>query len=300
MRSSIVRRALLAINAIKGLGYKFLIDAHIKTIPQIDKNNCAEVVVSLTSYGRRVETNVVYYTLVSLLRQDVQPAHIVLWLAEDEWSDGTIPSKLRGLKGKGVDIRYCKDLKSYKKLIPSLRLYPESVIITVDDDMIYSKDTIKSLVSAHRAHSNDIICTVARKPIIKNGLPTDYSKWEDSMVKPFENDCTGEFLFPIGVGGVLYPVRSLNEDVFNEEVFSKCCPRADDIWFWFCGLRNRINKRYIIKQRNDLSFDSLYQYFHKGSALTHANNQEHQNDDQIRSLFEYYGLNSIEEITKQQ
>ena len=298
MRAGFVRKGLLAINAIKGYGYKFLVDAHIKTIPPIDKRNSAEVVVSLTSYGRRVKTNVVYYTLVSLLRQDVQPANIVLWLAEDEWSDGTIPSKLRSLRGKGVDIRYCKDLKSYKKLIPSLKSYPESVIITVDDDMIYSKDTINALVSAHQSHPNEVICTVARKPIIKNGYPIDYSEWEDSVVKPFENGCSGEFLFPVGVGGVLYPAGSLNEDVSKEDVFLKCCPRADDIWFWFCGLRNRINKRYIIKQRNDLSFDSLFQFFHKGSALTHANNQEHQNDDQIRNLFEYYGLNSIEEITK--
>lgn len=283
----IYRKLCFGINAIIGYIYKFAIDLHLLSIPNL-RNMDNDIVVSLTSYGRRVRTNVVYYTLVSLLRQKIQPDKIVLWLAEDEWNNELLPSRLKKLKAKGVEICYCKDLKSYKKLIPTLRKYPNSTIITVDDDMIYSKDTIQTLVEEHLKYPREIICTEARKPIIKNGIPQNYNEWDDNQLVPFEDGFSSLLLFPVGVGGVLYPVNSLHNDVTNMELFMKFCPFADDIWFWFCGLRNNTIKRFVIKKERDLSFDNLYQYFHKGSALTHTNNFKHQNDEQLKNLFAYY------------
>lgn len=286
--SSLIRKVLLGVNALMGFLYKFLVDLHIIGIPQLDTNNSSDVIVSLTSYGRRVKTNVVYYTLVSILRQTIQPSHIILWLADDEWNDDTLPLELKSLKGKGVEICYCEDIKSYKKLIPTIKEYPDKDIITIDDDVIYSRDFLKTLLDEHRIYPHDILCTVARKPIFKEGIPCEYSKWGDSLIKPFERGTYGKLLFPVGVGGVLYPVNALHKDVTKAELFMKYCPNADDIWFWICGLRNNTVKRYIIKRGTDISFDSLYQYFHKGSALTHSNNFQNQNDIQINKLFEYY------------
>ena len=241
-----------------------------------------------------MKKNVVFYTIASLLRQTIQPSKIVLWLAEDEWNENSIPQKLRKLQEKGVEICYCKDLRSYKKLIPSLEKYPFSTIITVDDDMIYSSDTIETLIAAHERMPNEIICTVARKPIIEKGLPKKYNEWEDSLISPFDDNSQGVNLFPVGVGGVLYPVGSLHDDVVKEYLFMKYCPLADDIWFWFCGWRKHTVKRFVKKRGNDYSFDSLYQYFHKGSALTHANSQEDQNDVQLKELFRCYNIGEIE------
>ena len=120
----IYRKLCFGINAIIGYIYKFAIDLHLLAIPNL-RNMDNDIVVSLTSYGRRVRTNVVYYTLVSLLRQKTQPDKILLWLAEDEWNDEIIPVKLKRLKEKGVEILYCRDIKSYKKLIPTIKEYPD-------------------------------------------------------------------------------------------------------------------------------------------------------------------------------
>lgn len=271
-----------------GYLYKYAVDLNFIRIPVLTDEAGSNVIVSLTSYGRRVEKSIVYYTLISLLRQTRQPKKIILWLADDEWNDNSIPLKIRELKSKGIEICYCKDIKSYKKLIPTLKQYPDSTIITVDDDMIYSKDTIETLLNMHIYYPNDIICTVAKKPIIKNGVPCKYSEWEDSSISPFENNYTGTLLFPVGVGGVLYPPGCLHEDVTKEELFMRFCPKADDVWFWFCGLRKETTKRFAIKKGYNLTFDNLYQFFHKGSALTHSNNDHNQNDIQIDMLFEHY------------
>ncbi len=272
--------------SIVGYLYKLLVDIKLLNVPDLKPENGVDVIVSLTSYGRRVRSNVVYYTLVSLLRQDVQPAHIILWLADSEWNEMTIPRKLKSLETKGVEICYYKDVRSYKKLIPTLVKYPDKTIVTVDDDVIYSKDLLTRLIEEHKAYPRDIICMACRMPLMKkDGLSYNYREWPE-----LKENHEGKILFPVGVGGTLYPAGSLSEEVLNENVFLKYCPLADDVWFWFCGMLNKTNKRYIKKKGRDYSFDSLYQYFHKSAALTYANNLGHQNDEQIKKLFDYYNF----------
>lgn len=277
------RKIKLFFLAILGYIYKALVDIYVLRIPVLSEDNGSDIIVSLTSYGRRVSSNVVYYTLVSLLRQNVQPSKIILWLAENEWTDDFIPTKLWRLKEKGVEIRYCKDIKSYKKLIPTLQLFPNNTIITVDDDVIYSKDTISALVKEHQKYPRDIICLHAAKIIIEDGIPCHYKKWPDLC-----SDECGELVFPIGEGGVLYPSGCFTDDILRQELFTRLCPIADDIWFWTCGLLNGTQKRFVTKSGNNMSLDSLYQQFHKGAALTHSNRFENINDMQFKCVFSHY------------
>lgn len=268
---------------IEGYFFKWLIDLHFLKVPSL--NGSCDIVVSLTSYGRRVADGVVYYTLVSLLRQKVQPARIILWLSKDEWCDDTLPKKLLKLKTKGVEIRYCKDTRSYKKLIPTLELVPKSNIMTIDDDIIYTSDTIEIIWKKHLENRLAVICLNSAIPILEHGIPSHYARW-----KELSSSGSGMLIFPIGYGGTFYPLNSLHRDVVREDLFMTLCPMADDIWFWFCGLLNKTEKEFVRKPSSDLSFDALYQYFHKGSALTHSNRFEHANDKQFRDLFECYSV----------
>lgn len=282
---------MVAINKFKilwsafiGYGYKLLVDIGLLRVPEL---KCAcDVIVSLTSYGRRVSDSVVYYTLVSLLRQKLQPSRIILWLAQDEWSDETLPKKLLKMKKKGIEICYCKDYRSYKKLIPTLAIYPNKNIVTVDDDIIYNSSMILKMWEAHKKYPNVIICMSALKPILKDGIPQYYQCWQH-----YENNASGfNNIFPVGCGGIFYPEAALHKDVLSEDLFMSLCPMADDIWFWFCGLLNGIKKVYIRKSHSDYSFDCIYQYFHKGSALTHSNRFGNENDKQFYNLFTYYNI----------
>lgn len=293
MAMRIIQKFEVLYFAICGYMYKLLVDIGIIRIKPIVQNN--DIIVSLTSYGRRVSSGIVYYTITSILRQTVQPSKIILWLADNEWSDETLPKRILTLKEKGVQIKYCKDIRSYKKLIPTLKLYPESNIMTIDDDIIYNSDTIEKILKAHKEHPNAIISMCTTQPIIENGVPSKYSEW-----KEHSDPVSGLLPFPIGYGGTFYPKGSLHSDIMKEELFASLCPVADDIWFWFCGVLNGTDKIYVPKSHLDYSFDALYQYFHRGSALTHANRFEHANDKQFRDLFNHYKvrLNERGELVK--
>ena len=277
----VFRKFKILCNVIHGYLFKWLVDLHVFKVPKL--NGSIPLVASLTSYGRRVKSEVVYYTIVSLLRQRVHPSRIILWLAVDEWNNASLPKRLKSLCEKGVEIRYCQDLRSYKRLIPTLKLIPDQPIMTVDDDVIYSSNTIGPMWEEHLRRPTQILCYYAVKPLFANGIPSRYEQWKEvaAMIEDKQ-------IFPIGAGCVLYPVGSLHKDVLRADLFMSLCPYADDIWFWYCGLRNCTMKYTLQLRGKHVTFDALYQYFHKGSVLTHTNRMEHANDRQFRKLYEYY------------
>ncbi|MBM6856393.1 glycosyltransferase family 2 protein [Caecibacteroides pullorum] len=281
-------KLLVLKNVVAGYLYKWLVDSHLFSIPSLPTKKKAEgrYIVSLTSYGRRVKTSVVYYSIVSILRQSMPPDHIVLCLDKTLWNDGNLPPKLKKLKHKGLEVLYCEDMRSYTKLIPSLKKYPNDYIITVDDDIIYTRDTIERLTHASNKTPDAICCLNASKPIIKNGYAAMYENWMQYK----KNTIGYNLIFPCGVGGVLYPPHSLDLLAMDDKMFKKLCPYADDVWFWYCGMLKQTLKHVVYKHKSDYSFDALYQYFHRGTALTHSNRYEHQNDNQIRTVFDYFGV----------
>lgn len=243
-----------------------------------------QLIVSLTSYGRRV-ADIVPYTLVSLLKQTVMPDRIILWLDKESWNDENIPKKLQQLIKYGIEIRFCKDIRSYTKLVPTLTLYPEDVIVTVDDDVIYKRDVVENLYSSYLKDSSKIYCNHARFPAKdKFGEFRPYQEWGISRDSK-------SYIMPLGVGGVLYPPHSLHPDTIKEDIFTELCPIADDLWFWIMAIRNNFSHKVIRNNENiGDSFDDLYQFFHKRSALTHSNRKENKNDIQLSTIIRYYAL----------
>lgn len=283
MKQIISKLRILA-NAITGYLVKYKMDifgiGEIEPLQKKDKDN---FIVSLTSYGRRVKS-VVYYTLVSLLKQTERPSKIILWL-DYSWYDDKIPRKIKDLSKYGVEIKYCKDIKSYKKLIPALSMFPKDIIITVDDDMIYNKDLLKSLMDGYR-NNGKIQCTIAGLPRIDGETVSPYNSWLS-----ISEACESKHLVPIGVGGVLYPPGSLHKEVLNEDAFSKLAPNADDLWFWTMAKMHGSSHACVELRKPNYTFDALYQYFHKGSALTHDNAGEGKNDMQLKKILNYYHIN---------
>lgn len=102
-------------------------NALTRTDSGIDNNS--SVIVSLTTYGKYI--NDVYIVIESLLEQTVKPKKIVLWIS-DKTEDTDIPSILKIQEQRGLEIRKTKDIRSYKKLIPTLKEFPDNPIITFD------------------------------------------------------------------------------------------------------------------------------------------------------------------------
>lgn len=92
--------------------------------------------ISLTTFGKRIQD--VFLAIESIGFQSLKAGRVVLWLAEDEFQDSRLPLSLNRLVERGLTVNYYEDIKQYKKLIPSLKSYPNDIIITIDDDMLYN------------------------------------------------------------------------------------------------------------------------------------------------------------------
>ncbi|GMM72679.1 hypothetical protein MTsDn5_26310 [Alteromonas gracilis] len=189
--------------------------------------NDTQIVISLTTYSKRIAT--VDKVISSLLNQTVLVDKIVLWLDENETDFESLPNKLKSLVSDVFEIRFCPNYKSYKKLIPTLKLFPKAAVITFDDDIEYPRDQVEKLLVEYFENPECVITNVARNIIVDNGVVQPYSSWqhafEEQVGKPLST------LLPIGVGGVLYPPGSLSKEVSNVESFMKYAPHGDDLWF---------------------------------------------------------------------
>lgn len=250
-----------------------------------------KVTVSLTSYGRRV-SKTLRYSLLSMLHQTVKPDRIVVWLDEQEFSDDSIPGYLRKYIVKyGIDVRFCPNIRSYKKLIPSLKAFPSDMIVTIDDDLVYDRHLIELLYMRHCQEPRAIICSNAHEPRFDAHGILPYKRW--NLNTPFSNEI---LIFPLGGSGTLYPPRSLHHNVFDEEVFMKLAPAADDIWFWVMGLRNGTESVVLGHSIMYMEIDLIHQFFHKQSSLKGANLGANQNDVQLQLVMSHYGMISEREF----
>ncbi|CAM5205863.1 hypothetical protein CDEF62S_06103 [Castellaniella defragrans] len=153
--------------------------------------------VSLTSYPARFET--LHLTLISILTQSIAPDRIVLWVAYEDIS--ILPSKVTQLTKYGLEIKECKDLRSYTKIIPMLRESPNEFIITADDDIYYPREWLSQLVHSYLEDPIKVICH--RGHLIRfaeSGLPLPYNSWQIDTPQQLDSP----FVLQTGVGGVLY------------------------------------------------------------------------------------------------
>lgn len=249
-----------------------------------DEKRARRIIVSLTSYGRRV-TKLAPIVIHSMMTQTLKPDKIILWLDDINWNRCNIPSNLKHLEACGLDIRFCKDIKSYKKLIPAIQAYPNDIIVTIDDDVYYEPTIIEELYNAYKKDPNSI-----------HAFLTSTLKFE-VMNNPNEY-CCGEghpnrFDFATGVGAILYSKKLLHNDVTDEDKFLRLAPNADDIWFYFMEYLNNTHVNMVRNSNNKMSFyplDSFYQYLHTNSSLNSSNLHQNQNNIQIRSVMQHYNI----------
>lgn len=268
--------------SLYGYCLKFAYVTRLLRVPKLGEKAQADVVVSLTSYGRRVRDCIVCYTVYSLLRQTLQPKRIILWLSQDEWTESTLPKRVAQLKQYGVEIRFCEDMRSYKKLLPALKLLPEEDIITVDDDVLYPATLTEQLMRTHTCHPGDIIATHMYAPSLQPVQP--YHQWN---LAP--RSTSNLHFFAVGVGGVLYPAHALHPQMLDYALARQYAPLADDVWFWGASMAQGTDKRTTDWTFDTVSFDAIYQFLHKGSALQHTNvkGTEMTNDTQIAATMTY-------------
>ena len=252
------------------------------------KNTSPELIVSLTSYPERIKQ--ACYTLHSLLMQNKQPDKIELWLSKEEFKGyNQLPNNLLKLKDHGVKICWTKsNIRSYKKIIPAIKLHPEAIIVTADDDIYYHKDWLKDLYTTWK-NSKDlhiIPCHRMHKILLDKNLPLPYDNW----LHVIQDNTPHIRHFPTGCGGVLYPPHCFHLDVTREDLFIKLAPTADDLWLWAMA---SLNGWYAVSVPNcqfSLKYtDILMEYnLNNKKALIHTNIGQKKNDEQFANILKQY------------
>lgn len=254
-----------------------------KRLLSVESQGHPQLVVTLTSYGRRA-AKTVPHVLSSLLVQTKRPDRIILWLDNVNFSATCLPKRLAAMCDKyGVEVRFCEDLRSYKKLIPTLQLCPDDILVTVDDDLLYKRRLLEKLYKAHLETPDMRLCSLAHQPVIVDGVFAPYRKWKHNVMHH-----STHHVFPLGGAGTLYPPHSLHTDVANKSLFMHLAPQADDVWFWAMGEMAGTKTRLIDFGYPFYQVDLLYQLMHKDASLMASNLHEDNNDKQIRDVMEHY------------
>lgn len=236
------------------------------------------VVVSLTSYPPRFQT--LHLTLKTILLQSVRPAAVVLWIAKEDVEQ--LPENVLALKKWGLQIGQCKNLRSYKKLIPALSTYRDRVIVTADDDVVYWRKWLADLLGEYSGDSPEVLCH--RMHVVKTnarGLPDTYRSWEwcsDSLQRSRLN-------FATGVGGVLYPPNVFHGEAVDEEKMIRFCPQGDDIWFYWMTNASGVHVRKVPSSGNIRFWIGSQE-----AALWKSNIDDERNDTQIATMIKEYGF----------
>lgn len=248
----------------------------------------SDFVLSLTSYGKRVETSLPY-TLYSLVIQTIRPAKIAVYLDDNHWGDEKLSPILKKLQSVGVEFNYGEDLKSFKKLIPALIQYPNNPIITFDDDFYYNPECLSWLTKAYQeSDKKTVLGQWGCIPEKKDGKYIPYNEWKDCKY--------GNENSPISFYGgycCCYPPLVFDDEILKKEVFMKLCPKADDIWFWAMEERQGIKRSYIPQKGYGYHrpIDRIYDYeIGADDCLTLANGINGENDKQLLNVLEYYHL----------
>lgn len=250
-----------------------------------DRKANRKLIVSMTTIPSRVDK--VWVTIESLLRQTYKPDQIILWLAKDEFADVKLSDRIKKQTKRGLTVRYCDNLKSYKKFYYTMKENPNAYVITVDDDIIYAETMVAELVKTYRYNPKSVICHrshLIRKRSSKCVPYDSWIKYEDRE----EIRCEATYAnFFTGCAGILFPTFLLDKRVLDKEGFLKYAPTADDVWLnficWISGLK--------IKNTEGIMGKCIFIRDSSENGLMYQNVIRRKNDSQIKDVMEYFKIN---------
>ena len=152
-----------------------------------------KIIVSLTSYPARI--NIVPYVIASILKQTMKPDKIILWLGIEKFPDKKLPKIFEKLKRCGVDIEFREDLGPHTKYFYAMKEYPEDLIITFDDDVIYHGYIIESLYKSYLLHPKCVCALSITSETSKLELSTSANANVNNM-NSYMQDVKGGIFLP--------------------------------------------------------------------------------------------------------
>jgi len=245
-------------------------------------NLSTELIVSLTSFPARFDR--LKFTLRSLIEQSIRPDKICLWVDPSQFAE--LPADVWAYcHNHDVYVMSARDIGPGTKLIPALREFPSATIVTADDDFYYPPDWLEVLIEGAKRHPQAIVCRRAHLArTAGDGRFLPYSEWEAQTSAPAPS-ASGTYIFPTGVGGVLYPPGSLDPTVLDDTRLLRLTPKADDVWFfWMARLAGTPQVR-VGKKLPMVNWPGS-----QAVGLVHGNVGEAGNDKQVFNMEREFGV----------
>lgn len=182
-------------------------------------------IVSITTFPKRVGS--LWIVLCCVYNQTFRPGKIVLVLTKEEFPEGlkSIPNSITKFLDKGLEIVFTdNNLRPHNKYYYTLNHYRNRIVITLDDDILYWKDTISRLMELHEKYPGYVCGNIVGKINLTENKFEEIHRY-DGVIE--SNNMA------LGVYGILYPVEFRSEELFNEQLIRDLCLNADDIWLFF-------------------------------------------------------------------
>lgn len=228
----------------------YIFNMNIKKQP---KPSYPRVIISLTSIKMRYTSGILQQTLTQLVKLNYANYMVVLNVSTNPkyLDDGFTEEDIKCLKimYPKIMVNVVENYGSLRKLIPSLQMFKSTIIISVDDDVIYNENMITEYVKVFSLHKCIVagrcrnICLDERAPIL------DFQRAQ-------YNECKLNLL-PEGVGGILYHSDMFDNKFVNfdfnilEEEFLK----NDDLL-----IRAYTHAKNILVFHKDISYIDMMPY----------------------------------------
>lgn len=112
------------------------------------------VIVSMTSYPKRLKN--IPFIIDTILKQTIKPYKIVINLSEEEYPEkcNSLPIEINDYIIKNnIEVNFIsgKNTKVWKKIIPTMMKYKNSLILPIDDDYLYPQNMIEDFLNIYNS-----------------------------------------------------------------------------------------------------------------------------------------------------
>lgn len=250
-----------------------------------------KIIVSVTSYPKRIGT--IKSVIDTILSQTKRADHVILWLAEEQFpnKEDDLPKELVAMSRQGLlDIRWCDDLRPHKKYFYAFQEYPNDLVITVDDDILYPSNTIATLFASYLLYPNAVSASRAHIIAINNHEIIPYNYWIHEINSLLHSPSMQ--LIATGCGGVLYSPSLFRKEFFDKNAIISTCLHADDLWLKAMQVMSNVP---VVLAKN---YEPLqYVPSSQDEALFQFNIRQQQNDVQLKQIIQWtdtqFGTNAL-------
>lgn len=204
-------------------------------------------VVSLSTHGRRLRSAVV--AIASLL-VGTRRAPVHLWLDAADFASPW-PGELHALVERGLIVHRSEGAYGpHTKYYGAFRLFAGTAtrVVTVDDDVIYPRWFLATLLDAAAADPECVVAYRAHEIVVESGAIGPYRRWRAVVgTEPAARN------FSTGVSGVAYPPTMVDYVARQGTRFLRCAPLADDVWLNACALRSGHRVRQVFPRPREFA-----------------------------------------------